>query len=298
MTAANPLLSPHEPVSSSTTPPSSSSSSISLLSETLLHDEDHDGCWRLRVKTSKKDTEITVRGWDTVALVKEKSLQALDAPAHSYIRLIAKGRLLAPDEARLDQFPSLQAGDILHAVISDRKGAQASLTHHVRRRGAGVNAQGIAVRHTGDFDEESTSDSVENGQERLGFDRLRATGLRRAEISAIRGYFSRQVDQWIRLNPELANSAAGSETDLVRRRMLQEDAWMRAQGPASEFRLNLTGVHRQLSEAQSRRSLMSTSVGTDRDFMWGFMLGFFVGFFMLLWVWIPSVPHKQKLGIM
>jgi xanthine/uracil/vitamin C permease (AzgA family) len=43
---------------------------------------------------------------------------------------------------------------------------------------------------------------------------------------------------------------------------------------------------------------MSASVGTDRDFLWGFMLGFFVGFLMLVWVWMPTVPHKQKLGIL
>jgi hypothetical protein len=43
---------------------------------------------------------------------------------------------------------------------------------------------------------------------------------------------------------------------------------------------------------------MSTSVGTDRDFLWGFMLSFFVGFLMLVWVWMPTVPHKQKLGIL
>jgi len=39
------------------------------------------------------------------------------------------------------------------------------------------------------------------------------------------------------------------------------------------------------------------SVGTDKDFFWGFMLGFFVGFIMLFWVWMPTVPHKQKIGI-
>ena len=42
----------------------------------------------------------------------------------------------------------------------------------------------------------------------------------------------------------------------------------------------------------------SSLVGTDRDFIWGFILGFFVGFIMLFWVWIPTVPHKQKLGIL
>jgi hypothetical protein len=25
---------------------------------------------------------------------------------------------------------------------------------------------------------------------------------------------------------------------------------------------------------------------------------FFVGFIMLVWVWMPTVPHKQKLGIL
>jgi hypothetical protein len=39
-------------------------------------------------------------------------------------------------------------------------------------------------------------------------------------------------------------------------------------------------------------------MGTDRDFLWGFLLGFFVGLFMLVWVWMPTVPHKQKLGIL
>jgi hypothetical protein len=38
-------------------------------------------------------------------------------------------------------------------------------------------------------------------------------------------------------------------------------------------------------------------LGTDKDFVWGFILGFFVGFIMLFWVWMPTVPHKQKIGI-
>jgi hypothetical protein len=39
-------------------------------------------------------------------------------------------------------------------------------------------------------------------------------------------------------------------------------------------------------------------MGTDRDFALGFWLGFFVGFLMLVWVWMPTVSHKQKLGIL
>jgi hypothetical protein len=39
------------------------------------------------------------------------------------------------------------------------------------------------------------------------------------------------------------------------------------------------------------------SAGTEKDFVWGFILGFFVGFIMLFWVWMPTVTHKQKVGI-
>lgn len=75
---------------------------------------------------------------------------------------------------------------------------------------------------------------------------------------------------------------------------------MAAQGAGSEFRLNLnqTTNPAALLRFSAQESLFRTSIGTDRDFMWGFLLGFFVGFLMLVWVWMPSVPHKQKLGIL
>jgi hypothetical protein len=86
------------------------------------------------------------------------------------------------------------------------------------------------------------------------------------------------------------------EEDAVRRRLLQEDSWMQSQGPTSEFRLNLNHNNPLLRWPDPQ--LFRTSVGTDRDFLWGFLLGFFVGFLMLVWVWMPTVPHKQKLGIL
>mmetsp|Transcript_8829 Transcript_8829/g.13555 ORF Transcript_8829/g.13555 Transcript_8829/m.13555 type:complete len:130 (+) Transcript_8829:1384-1773(+) len=89
--------------------------------------------------------------------------------------------------------------------------------------------------------------------------------------------------------------------DLSQRRLLYEDAWMQVQGPTSEFRLNLNQsagpLFHHLSSASENFSTRTT-VGTDRDFLWGFLLGFFVGFLMLVWVWMPTVPHKQKLGIL
>lgn len=40
------------------------------------------------------------------------------------------------------------------------------------------------------------------------------------------------------------------------------------------------------------------NMGTDREFVYGFLLGTTVGSWMLLWVWIPTVSYKQKLGIL
>ena len=95
-------------------------------------------------------------------------------------------------------------------------------------------------------------------------------------------------------------STAEEESDLVRRRWAQEDAWMAAQGPTSEFRINLnqTTNPAALLRFSTQDTVFRSAVGSDRDFMWGFLLGFFVGFLMLVWVWMPSVPHKQKLGIL
>ena len=109
---------------------------------------------------------------------------------------------------------------------------------------------------------------------------------------------------------------------------------MAAQGPTSEFRLNLNAnAPLVLSALRSRAgglgvrglglgmgeggpagggpgigfagSLGTTAaggprqslVGNDRDFVWGFLLGFFFGFVMLFWVMLPTVPHKQRLGL-
>lgn len=83
---------------------------------------------------------------------------------------------------------------------------------------------------------------------------------------------------------------------------------MQTQGPHSEFRVNVNLNHTNplfpwnaaTTTALPRASPESyrTTVGTDRDFMWGLSLGFCVGFLMLVWMWMPTVPHKQKLGIL
>ena len=209
--------------------------------------------------------------------------------------------------------------------------------------------------------------------QRRGFDRLRTMGLRRGEIEAMRAYFSQQVDRFVAEqgeqqtnNTEQGENDPQAHEDPLFRRRLQEEAWMQAQGPLSEFRLNLpahdaaslqatlavlnvlgnsnnntttnsnnttatTGDSpqaQQLARLVDRQALLwraavnasaagqatananntgttttmtnnnTSNAGQDRDFWCGFLLGFFVGFVMLIWVWMPTVPHKQKLGIL
>lgn len=249
----------------------------------------------LRVKASTfKDSEISLARTASIKMAKQAILETLGENAQGrYLRLICKGRMLAPDTATLEGF-SLASGDVLHAVLAAqgvRGGQQAALARGTtqRFRGTGVNAQGRIERPSGNEDAEEETDE-EEGRERIGFDRLRSSGLSRHEITAIRTYFSRQVDRYLLTNPNIHSE----EPDLVRRRLLQEDAWMQTQGPSSEFRLNLNQNNLQWPDPAMFRS----AVGTDRDFLWGFLLGFFVGFLMLVWVWMPTVPHKQKLGIL
>lgn len=319
--------------------------------ENLLEDDDDSNVLEIRIKAGK---DVTVRLADpdhtkTVLDLKHAAAAALEKSVQDhYIRLVAKGRLLAPDCALLQDL-GVCTGDVIHAVMTtlapgtgatgatggtastnrqQPQGPQAQLqrgtTAFQRRafRGAGINAAGLAVRDVAadgsspdSENENDDDDDVEAAAARLGFDRLRNSGMRRAEVTAMRSYFSRHVDRWIRQNGAAAEAAAGTEADPMRRRLMQEDAWMQSQGQASEFRLNLAGSWQARSMMMSNMTStmagmnndalwrsngtgMSASVGTDRDFLWGFMLGFLVGFLMLVWVWMPTVPHKQKLGIL
>lgn len=355
---------------------------------TLLDDDNNDNNnnsdrFTLRIHESGtkagKETLVHVSRFDTVAALKRAVVLACRSgdsnninPNNYYVRLIAAGRLLAPDHARLTQF-ALRGRPVIHAVIVDdddhggrsKKGAQAALQQGQalsRRalRATGVNEAGWAVRRTPEDDEEDDDEDddemevdhlmfgrvhehddaamidLEAGHARrrgfpaggnlpLGFDRLRVTaGLGRADVMALRIYFNSHIDRWIQQQEQQqqedgeAPPPYARERDALRRRRLQEEAWMDAQGPASEFRLNLnlhsTAVTAPATAAAAAASTMitnptlrlpegsvlrgSTSVGTDRDFLWGFLLGFFVGFLMLIWIWLPTVPHKQKLGIL
>ena len=185
-----------------------------------------------------------------------------------------------------------------------------------RLRGAGVGSDGLILSRNShgrgglgshDSDEDDDED-LESGRERLGFDRLRADGLSRSEISALRIYFGRQIDRFIEQRNAIGRNGTGSDSDIDpddpdpdstarNRRMRMEDEWMETQGPRSEFRLNLNSnnplIHRRLYMNSRRPTgldpMYTGPLGTDRDFIWGFILGYLIGFMMMFWVSLVEV---------
>lgn len=310
-----------------------------------------------------------------------------------YLRLIVRGRLLAPDSAPVTNF-GLEDDDVVHAVVAAagvRGGHQARLAGGVdlsgiggggsssgngsgsgsgRRgratssaRGIAIDAAGIIINNNnnsnGNNDDSDSDvdgdddDDLEAGRQRRGFDRLRATGLNRDEIAILRLHFARQIDRFgerrernrRRLERELQAAAEAAaeggdapsppvpvpvppqtSQDVRTDRLRLEEEWMAAQGPTSEFRLNLNAnAPIVLSALRNRATLgggfaeslvgattgvpgggaggrggaprSASIVGTDRDFLWGFLLGFFLGNILFFWALVPSVPHKQRLGL-
>lgn len=273
------------------------------------------------------DYEIVTEATATVSTLKEEIRKGIGQPARGrYLRLIAGGRLLAPDTAPISKF-NINDGDCIHAVLAAagvRGGMQAAMSRGLAvndgrslpRNGSGINHTGLIVPIRSD---ESDEDDLEAGIERRGFDRLRENGLSRDEVGAIRLYFSQQVDQFIeqserqgessnddQTSPTVESNSNNSQSDTNSERLQMEEDWMNVQGPHSEFRLNLNAnnplliANRNvyLTDDFAAGNGASTNIGTDKDFAWGFTLGFLVGFVMIFFVWMPTVPHKQKIGIL
>jgi len=319
------------------TPFSQTISCNNLITEMNSAIDKKEETFLLRIKSSNASSDVTLPtpSNQTVNQLKESIQQSLGQVSRGrYIRLIHSGRLLAPDNAPISNF-KLKDGSVIHAIIAAagvRGGQQAALsrplTNRRRLRGAGVGSDGLIVsrrRDAGGGEESDEDDEdLEAGVERMGFDRLRADGLSRSEIGALRIYFSSQIDRFTEQRNALSDNEGGGDTEDDRRndnndeddldpdaternrRFRMEDEWMETQGSHSEFRLNLNAsnplMNRRNMYLNSRPTGMDPMytgpLGTDRDFLWGFVLGYLVGFMMMFWVWMPTVPHRQKLGIL
>jgi len=308
------------------------SSSLDKLIETkqttTLRIKSSHGDTVLEFASCPKTTSVAkLKSLVRTALEGDNSVDLQDCP----LRLICKGKLLSPDDGLLSEF-KVANEDVVHAVLGKKEepppparrgqrqptGISHLLQHQRRRRqrqnrGIGtIVGPGGRVTRAARAGDESDEDE-EDPRERRGFDRLRGAGMSRQEITAIRTYFNRHVDRYIQQlqqqeqNNEESPPAALhlDEPDLSRRRLLVEEEWMQTQGTSSEFRLNLNQNtlmrYAQLTAggmATRSGSLPRERPGSDRDFLWGFCLGFFVGIIGLVWVWMPTISHKQKLGIL
>lgn len=276
----------------------------------------------LRIKTnSHSDITLPTPSNATVKQLKQSIQTSLGHDTLGrYIRLIHSGRLLTPDSSPISKF-KLNDGSVIHCVIAEagvRGGQQALLSdsNNTRRRnGAGINADGTVRRRNDDSDSE---EDLELGTERRGLDRLRSEGYSRSQISTMRIFFNSQIDAFIQRN-ELQPDDDDDEFDdddldpdlrARRRRMRMEELWMDAQGPNSEFRLNLNTSNPLMNRRRRYQAMMNQNNaargpygadpmfsgprGTDRDFMWGFTLGYFVGFMVsCLLLYCPSRWKKN-----
>ncbi|CAM9852511.1 unnamed protein product [Ectocarpus sp. 12 AP-2014] len=232
----------------------------------------------VRVKTAGDGREYNVSSSVamTVAQFKAEVSRVVGAEG-KYLRLIAAGKMLNPDEALIKDF-GLTENCYVHCVIT---------------------AAPPRLRLPSLTPEQAAEEEVEDDDPatRRGFDALRNNGMTRGEVTAIRGYFSAQVREFAATLP--ASDREG-ETDWDRQ-VESEELWMRAQPATSEFALNVSMARRTTGPGGTLTGLDGfddAGSGGTRDFMFGFAMGAFLGVIMLLWLWEGAVPRRQKLGIL
>lgn len=221
---------------------------------------------------------------DSVYELKERVVEALDCKG-KYVRLIAAGRLLAPDEQRLEKFSQLRDNAVIHAVVS--AASPSPLTRSMAFSGTGS-------RFRNDMSDDNDDDGGGNvgGESNTGgFDRLREYGLSRSEINSLRTFFSPQVNAFAEArgllneregsqadisqssqdgdeggqserqendvigdsspgDPEVGSSSPNENETARHRQERLEDAWIAAQGEAgAEFGANFLGGRRRFGSA-------------------------------------------------
>ena len=252
--------------------------------------------YNVRIKCSggtdlplNEEYNVTVSDTDSVEQLKCQVKHAIGKAAQGrYMRLIYGGKLLAPDAAKVEGF-KLKEGVVLHCVLAPT-GVRSNGIQAAMARGDRPNLE------IGSEEENSSSDDEETGNARRGFDRLRSSGLSRAEVATIRLYFAPQVEEYIR-----QTGVAQNNDPAVRPRM--EEQWMSLQGPTSEFRANLNSNTNNLILTSFRNVQVGGTSNNrngegDRQFLVGFILGFLIGMISIVWLWSPSISQRQKLGIL
>ena len=179
------------------------------------------------------------------------------------LRLIYSGKLLDPPSALLSQF-KIPSGAFVHAVVSNKVERARSNRSSANRGNQGSRVLGQSGDDSGDEHVPpqprttlvpTSSMTTEQLAALRGLDSLMRPGAGRhpldsEEVRSLRAYFQQDIlDFAAQRNITRASVASsgteshhgggdgGGDADDFQRRM--EDAWMAAQGPQSEFHLNL-----------------------------------------------------------
>ncbi|CAK4659177.1 unnamed protein product [Aphanomyces euteiches] len=231
----------------------------------------------LRVKTlSEKPLTIEINGTATVGELKEM-IKAQGNAQGKFLRLIHQGKMLNDDKAILLDC-QIKQNDFIHCAMS--------------------NAPPKALVQQLNNQEEA----IEEPQNRRGFDCLRDT-LSREEVQALRLHFYPQVSAMISqstaregmsficlgyLDAHIMVAISGESVEDRIYRI--EEEWMAAQGPQSEFALNVRPRNMDSQETFHRIDMPDMSLmgidneGTTVDMIWGIAMGLILGFFMLFLV--------------
>jgi hypothetical protein len=232
--------------------------------------EDSSEMVRLRVMqpggNSLRHCEVSVTLAESVAELKKKVQDALGVGSDKFfLRLIASGRLLAPDSQSLRAFRSQLASPsgpvVVHAVVS----AVEAVSPGARAMALTGNASEPSAT-TSDIEDEGDEDAREDGegagahgrgrrtrrggrvrsQQRSGFDRLRDHGLSRVEITSLRTFFAPQVN---------AFAEARGLTSGGQRQRQQQEGTSDTTNDADVVRHSQDGQEQQSGESERERQL-------------------------------------------
>jgi hypothetical protein len=227
----------------------------------------------VKVKTlSEKPIRVEILPSATVGELKEQVKKQANAEG-KFLRLIHQGKMLSDDKATLESC-RVKSEDFIHCAIS------------------AAPPKAVVSQMAAENQETEREDT-----NRRGFDRLRDR-LSREEVQALRLYFYPQLSLYI---SQAERVAGESSEDRIYR---LEEEWMDAQGPQSEFSLNVVPTARIAIDHQIDMTGMNNSIlaadneGTGTEFLWGFLMGLLLGVFMLLMLLDRSVPRKQKVGLL
>lgn len=237
-------------------------------------------CVNIKTANDAKNVTVEVSLQSSVADLKNKVLKALEME-DKHVRLVSAGKMLSPDSAIVSSF-GLKDKCFVHAVITSAP-SPAPIATPVTASSTSLPRANVTVYR--------------------GFDRFVSAGLSLDETAALRSSFSEQVSALAASSPR-----QDEESDVEYRYRLEEE-WIEAQGPRSDFMMNLP-VHDerapllfqtfQLSRGDSEEEEVGSTLRSRpwHDFLFGLFMGYGLGFIMMFCIWDRNVSQHQRMGVL